>query len=58
MRNMAIDESTIIKLLHQQAAKLQGKVSAYGKYQDKSMFIVECRDILKIINELLDELEG
>jgi len=51
-----MQEETIVELLRQLTAKLNEKVSAYDKYNDKMDFIIDCRVLLKTISELLNEL--
>ena len=51
-----MQEETIVELLRQQTAKLNGKVSAYDKYNDKMDFVTDCRILLQTISELLNEL--
>ena len=50
-------EETIIRLMHSLSNKLNGKISAYKNYYDRSNFITDVETILNDLRDLLEELK-
>jgi len=50
-------KETLINLLKSHSAKLQGKFSAYDKTKDKQLFIIEAKQIINEMLEMIQDLE-